>query len=156
MCSRPREDDPQRVADFRKYVDAMGNNFPNLLRILSTREKRNHFKVEGISKPDGVAFADLRMIGIGDDLATTAVETVLRKLLRAFYYKHTGTILPKDADVAVRWVPNAYFHTLAEPEFAWVFKALPHGKTPRTLRKRAATILLPNSVARASIGREGT
>lgn len=121
-----REDDPQRVADFRKYVEAMGNNFPNLLRILSTREKRNHFKVEGISKPDGVAFADLRMIGIGDDLATTAVETVLRKLLRAFYYKHTGTILPKNADVAVRWVPNAYFHTLAEPEFAWVFKALPH------------------------------
>jgi hypothetical protein len=97
-----REDDPQRVADFLKYADAMRNNFPNLLRILSTREKRNHFQVEGISRPDGVAFADLRMVGIDDDLATTAVEAVLRKLLRAFYYKHTGTILLKNADVAVR------------------------------------------------------
>src|SRR5260370_39068705 len=26
-----REDDPQRVADFPKYVDAIGNNFPKLL-----------------------------------------------------------------------------------------------------------------------------
>jgi hypothetical protein len=96
------------------------------LRLLSTREKRNHFWVEGISKPDGVAFADLPMVGIRDDLATTAVETVLRKLLRAFYYKHIGTILPKEADVAARWVPNAYFHTLAEPEFARLFETLPH------------------------------
>jgi hypothetical protein len=119
-----REDDPQRIADFLKYADAMRNNFPNLLRILSTREKRNHFQVEGIRKPDGAAFADLRMIGIGDGLATTAVETVLRKLLRALHYKHTGTILPKNADVALRWLSNAYFHTLDDPEFARLFEKL--------------------------------
>lgn len=37
--------------DFQKYIAAMSNNFPNLLKFLNPSEKRRFFKQEGITKP---------------------------------------------------------------------------------------------------------
>ena len=55
-----REYDPRRRAEFQKYLQAMRNNFPGLLRPLSTREKRDLFKAEGMERPPG-GFASLNL-----------------------------------------------------------------------------------------------
>ena len=111
------EDDPQRRFDFEKYVKAMGNNFPNLLRILSTNEKRHFFKLEGLRKPYGSAYASLPMVGVADQLANTSIESVLKKIFRALHFKHSDEILPIDGEITVRWMINAYLHSRGD-EFA--------------------------------------
>ena len=57
-----KEDDPQRRVDMQKYVQSMRNNFPDLIKPLTTREKRQLFKHEGMVAPSE-GFASLLMAG---------------------------------------------------------------------------------------------
>lgn len=122
-----REDDPQRRADFQKYLGAMRNNFPDLLRVLSTNEKRKFFKQEGLEKPAGVALGELRMVGMSADQAERAIETVFKKIAKALHYKHTGFIVPPHADIWLRWFTNAYLFKAREQHFEDFVAALPAG-----------------------------
>jgi hypothetical protein len=103
-----------RQREVRKYISAMGNNFPDLLTILSTSEKRQFFKEEGLAKPPNTTYSELGMAGIEAGLAEEAIEFFFRKLFRALHYKHTGKIVPTDAGIFLRWYTNAYTHRTDE------------------------------------------
>jgi hypothetical protein len=119
-----REDDPQRRSDFQKYLLAMRNNFPGLLRPLSTREKRQFFKSENLAKP-AAGIAGLHMAGTSAEAAERTIDTVVQKVLRALHYKHTGKIAPiGDQIVFMRWFTNAYVHQLEHESYA-PFLSLP-------------------------------
>ncbi|WP_319796563.1 hypothetical protein [Nitrobacter sp.] len=121
-----REDDPQRRLDFQKYVRAMNNNFPAVLKILTANQKRQFFKSERMRLPSGTALADLHMAGIRASDANRAFGRVLRKIIRALHWKHTGQIAPiDDRMIALQWYTNAYLHILEE-EGGWdIFIQLP-------------------------------
>jgi hypothetical protein len=103
-----------RRDELQKYIRAMQNNFPDLLRIMKASEKRKFFREQSLKRPYGVSYSDLPMIGVSSVLADAAVTSVLNKLLKALYYKHTETIFPRDGAITYRWVTNAYLHTLSE------------------------------------------
>jgi hypothetical protein len=123
-----REDDPQRRADTRKYLQAMRNNFPGMLRPMSIREKRHVFKSEGWRPPLG-GFADLRMASMDAEQADTAIRTVIGKIMRALHFKHTGGIVAAGDDLVVlHWFSNAYAFHLEDEEYT-MFRSLP-GRPP--------------------------
>lgn len=99
-------------AEIQKYITAMGNNFPDLLKVLSTSEKRQFFREEGLPKPPKTTFQEMGLVGIESGLAEEAIEFFFRKLFRALHYKHTGKIVPADAGFFLRWYTNAYTHRL--------------------------------------------
>jgi len=103
----------QREVDFAKFAKAMRNNFIGLLRVLGPDEKRGFVKSRGVWVPVGRAFPlQLPMVTIDPKIAGAAVDAVFRKLMCALHYKHTGDILPADAEITVKWATNA-----ALPEF---------------------------------------
>lgn len=103
----------QRELDFAKFAKAMKNNFPGLLRVLGPDEKNGFIKSRGLLVPAGRAFPQqLPMVAIDQNIAGAAVDAVFRKLMCALHYKHTGDILPADAEITVKWATNA-----ALPEF---------------------------------------
>lgn len=121
-----REDDPQRRSDFRKYIDAMKNNFPGVLTVLTANQKRQFLKSEQMRLAPGAALADLNMAGIRASDGDRAFGTVLRKILRALHWKHTGLIAPADDRMIVlQWYTNAYFHILQESGELDVLSKLP-------------------------------
>ncbi|WP_316228478.1 hypothetical protein [Bradyrhizobium sp. SZCCHNR1039] len=98
----------QREVDFAKYAKAMKNNFPGLLRVLGPNEKQGFVKSRGVFVPVGRAFPlQLPMVTIDPKIAGAAVDGVFRKLMCALHYKHTGNILPADAEITVKWSTNA-------------------------------------------------
>lgn len=105
-----REDDPIRRREFRKYVSAMRNNFPGLLKPLTANEKRKFVKREGMSRPQGLALADLNAVGIQSDAAENLFEITIEKLLRALHWKHTGNIVLWPEGIKATWFTNAYAH----------------------------------------------
>jgi hypothetical protein len=102
------QQDGQREVDFAKYAKAMRNNFPDLLRVLRPNEKQGFVKSRGVFVPVGRAFPlQLSMVTIDPKIAGAAVDGVFRKLMCALHYKHTGNILPVDAEITVKWATNA-------------------------------------------------
>jgi hypothetical protein len=102
------QQDGQREVDFAKYAKAMRNNFPGLLRVLGPDEKKGFVKSRGVFVPVGRAFPlQLPMVTIDPKIAGAAVDGVFRKLMCALHYKHTGNILPVDAEITVKWATNA-------------------------------------------------
>jgi hypothetical protein len=102
------EQNGQREVDFAKAAKAMRNNFPGLLRVLGPDEKKGFVKARGVFVPVGHAFpAELPMVAIDPKIAGAAVDGVFRKILCALHYKHTGQILPADAELTVKWATNA-------------------------------------------------
>jgi hypothetical protein len=98
----------QRELDFAKYAKAMGNNFPDLLRTLGPDEKQGFVKSRGVFVPVGRAFpVQLPMVAIDPKIAGAAADGAFRKLMVALHYKHTGNILPADAEITVKWATNA-------------------------------------------------
>jgi hypothetical protein len=98
----------QRDVDFAKFAKAMRNNFPGLLRVLGADEKQGFIKSRGVWVPVGRAVPQqLPMVAIDPEIAGVAVDTVFRKLICALHYKHTGEILPADAEITVKWATNA-------------------------------------------------
>jgi hypothetical protein len=102
------QQDGQREVDFAKYAKAMRNNFPGLLRVLGPDEKQGFVKSRGVFVPVGRAFPlQLPMVTIDPKIAGAAVDGVFRKLMCALHYKHTGNIVPADAEITVKWATNA-------------------------------------------------
>jgi hypothetical protein len=99
-----------QLAEVKKLLDAASNNFPGLLQRMTTNDKRRFYRTEGLTKPTGVAFSQINMCAIDSDLTQNAVTTILRKLVCALHYKHTGSILPADGKMFIRWITNAYTH----------------------------------------------
>jgi hypothetical protein len=97
-------------AEFEKLLDAATNNFPGLLQRMTTNDKRRFYRSEGLAKPLGVAFSEINMCAIDSGLTEDAITMILRKLFSALHYKHTGSILPADGRIFVRWITNAYTH----------------------------------------------
>jgi hypothetical protein len=98
----------RRDVDFAKYAKAMKNNFPGLLRVLGPDEKGGFVKSRGIYIPVGRAYpAELPMVAIDPKIAGTAIDSAFRKLMCALHYKHTGQVLPADAEITVKWATNA-------------------------------------------------
>jgi hypothetical protein len=86
----------------------MKNNFPGLLSVLGPDEKNGFIKSKGLWVPVGRAFPQqLPMVAIDQQIAGAAVDAVLRKLMCALHYKHTGNILPVDGTITVKWCTNA-------------------------------------------------
>jgi hypothetical protein len=70
--------------------------------LLGPDEKKGFVKARGVFVPVGRAFpADLPMVAIDPKIAGAAVDGVFRKLLCALHCKHTGNILPADAEITV-------------------------------------------------------
>jgi hypothetical protein len=85
----------------------MKNNFPGLLRVLGPDEKNGFIKSRGLWVPVGRAFPQqLPMVAIDPQIAGAA-DAVLRKLMCALHYKHTGNILPAEGTITVKWCTNA-------------------------------------------------
>jgi hypothetical protein len=105
----------------------MGNNFPDLLRFLSTNETKRFFKEEGLKKAPGTAFSDLGMAEINSSVSEEILGSVLRKILKALHYKHTGNIVPATGEIAVQWFTNANMHLLqdAHREFRDMLPLMP-------------------------------
>lgn len=98
----------QQQVEFAKFAKAMKNNFPGLLRVLGPDEKNGFIKSKGLWVPIGRAFPQqLPMVAIDQQVAGAAVDAVLRKLVCALHYKHTGNILPADGTITVKWCTNA-------------------------------------------------
>jgi hypothetical protein len=118
-------DDPRRQEEFRKFIGAMGNNFPGLLKPLSTNEKRRFFKSEGITRPPGVALVDVHAAGIEADAAEKLFGIAMDKILRALHWKHTGNIVRWGEGVKASWYTNAYFEIFYQSEDAQFYTNLP-------------------------------
>ncbi|UGY20246.1 hypothetical protein HAP48_0024155 [Bradyrhizobium septentrionale] len=101
--------------DLRKYFTSMGNNFPSLVRPMTSNEKRSFLKDEGVQRPPGYVLSDLKMV-TGSDFAIDAIENVFRKLLVALHYKHSGRIAAAGAAVTLVWFTNAYADRAKEIE----------------------------------------
>jgi hypothetical protein len=102
----------QPPADFFKYAKSVGNNFPNLLRFLSTNETRRFFKAEGLKRAPGTVFSDLAMAEINSSVSEEILGSVLKKILKALHYKHTGNIVPVTGEISVQWFTNANMHLI--------------------------------------------
>jgi hypothetical protein len=100
----------QPPADFFKYAQSVGNNFPNLLRFFSTNETRRFFKTEGLKRAPGTVFSDLAMAEINSSVSEEILGSVLKKILKALHYKHTGNIVPATGEISVQWFTNANMH----------------------------------------------
>jgi hypothetical protein len=120
-----REDDPRRQQEFRKFLVAMRNNFPGLLKPLSTNDKRRFFKSEGITRPPGLALVDIHAAGIEADAAVELFDIAMNKILRALHWKHTGNIVRWGEGVKATWYTNAYFEVFYESEDAAFYTNLP-------------------------------
>jgi hypothetical protein len=120
-----REDDPVRTQEFRKYLTGMRNNFPGLLKPLSTNEKRRFFKSEGVSRPPGVALIDIHAAGIQAAAAEELFDMAMNKLLRALHWKHTGNIVRWGEGVKATWYSNAYFDVFYQSDEATFYTNLP-------------------------------
>jgi hypothetical protein len=104
----------QPPVDFLKYAKSVGNNFPNLLRVLGTNETRRFFKEEGLKKAPGTVFSDLAMAEINASVSEEILGSVLKKILKALHYKHTGNIVPDTGEISVQWFTNANMHLLSD------------------------------------------
>jgi hypothetical protein len=120
-----REDDPLRRKEFQKYLVGMRNNFPGLIKPLSANEKRRYLKSEGISRPPGVALADIHAAGIQAGAAEELFEMAINKLLRALHWKHTGNIVRWAEGVKATWYTNAHFSSFSQSEEATFYTGLP-------------------------------
>jgi hypothetical protein len=120
-----REDDPVRRKEFGKYLIGMRNNFPGLLKPLSTNENRRFLKSEGLTRPPGMALSDIHAAGIQAEAAEELFETAIDKLLRALHWKHTGNIVRRPEGVKAAWYTNAYFNSFSQSEEASFYTNLP-------------------------------
>lgn len=97
-------------AEFEKLLEASTNNFPALLQRMTANDKRRFYRSEGLPKPPGVAFSEINMCAVDAKLTEHAIMMISQKLFCALHYKHTGSILPRDGKVFIRWITNAYTH----------------------------------------------
>jgi hypothetical protein len=97
-------------AEFQKLLEASANNFPGLLQRMTANDKRRFFREEDLPKPKGVAFSELDMCAVDATLTQDSVMMILQKLSCALHYKHTGSILPKEGRIFIKWITNAYTH----------------------------------------------
>jgi hypothetical protein len=79
---------------------------------LSTNETRRFFKTEGLKKAPGTVFSDLAMAEIKASVSEEILGSVLKKILKALHYKHTGNIVPVTGEISVQWFTNANMHLL--------------------------------------------
>ena len=103
----------------------MRNNFPGLLKPLSANEKRKFFKSESITRPPGVALADIHAAGIQADAAIELFEVRIGKLLKALHWKHTGKIVRWNEGVKATWYTNAQFGIFSQSEERKFYGDLP-------------------------------
>lgn len=99
-----------RQAELITLLRASSNNFPHLLHLMTTREKRAFYKAEGIERPEGVAFSEIPMVTVDAQLTQDASNIIFSKLFSALHYKHTKSIVPPDGQIFMRWITNAYTH----------------------------------------------
>jgi hypothetical protein len=113
-------------AEFRKYLDAASNNFPNLIHKMTTNEKRGFYRSEGLKLAPGQTFYELPMAGVNAQLVTDAAYVILTKLFCALHYKHAGSILPAEGRIFIRWITNGYIHRgVGFAEFVELLKSRP-------------------------------
>lgn len=91
-------DDAYREKDARNILTGIRNNAPHLLPNLhlSSNDKRRTLRDLGLSRPEGVSFGELPIVGI-DGKIYEHIEQFLVKLTKALYYKEKDKILPTSA-----------------------------------------------------------
>lgn len=101
-------DTPESVAESERLIRAFKERHPQLARemIPSATDVRRWMRQHELRKPDGVAYGEIPLVRVPKGMAE-AVEAVSRKLILALHYKHTGRIVPADAEVSVYWWTNA-------------------------------------------------
>lgn len=103
----------------------MKNNFPGLLKPLSANEKRKFFRSENITRPPGLALADIHAAGIQADAAIELFEVGINKLLRALHWKHTGKIVRWNEGINATCYTNAHFGIFSQSEERKFYGDLP-------------------------------
>jgi len=98
-------EDPIDDAAFKKLLQGVANNNPDLMPVLNltARQARQHYKGRGLNLPVGMTFSEapLAELPVGNRDAFLAFS---RRLTCALYYKEVGHPLPLDFKIATGWV----------------------------------------------------
>lgn len=110
MLSRlySKESTPQSTTEIERSIHAVARHYPEIINEMrpTARAYRNAVRKYGLQLAPGQSYAETPIISIGP-MINEAVTNFSRKLFCALYYKHTGTILPSQGGIAVRWFTNA-------------------------------------------------
>jgi hypothetical protein len=109
-------DETANDPEFLKYAKAIGNNFPDLLRKFTTNEVRRFFKENDLTREPGQSYSDIVIAEVNPKHGRRAFDTVLKKLMKALHYKHTGNIASLSAEIRFHWHTNSSFHRLANAQ----------------------------------------
>lgn len=103
-----KEPTPAEEAEAEKAMRAVFAAYPELAKqmIPSANEMRHALKRMELKRPDGVATKDLPIVKFPRGMVD-ALRVFGRKLALALHYKHSGRIVPKDAEVMVWLFTNA-------------------------------------------------
>jgi hypothetical protein len=90
-------------------MNAIQYAYPEAYRSLipsSSNEVRHLLKNHNIQRPPGMSLGDIPLVKIGRPEFVVPVRNFGIKLFCALHYKHTGCIVPADAEIGVRFITN--------------------------------------------------
>ena len=100
--------DPLISEEVKARMQAVANNHPAVLQEMqpSLSQLREAGRKYGIRPEPGQTHRDLPLLSVRGPPVNAAINNVARKLACALFYRHTSTIIPGEADFAVRWYSN--------------------------------------------------
>ena len=101
-------DSPVNADEVQERIRAVAHNHPDLLEEMkpTVSQLRQASRKYGIQPSKGETYLDLPMLSVRGPLLSRAVDNFTRELACALFYKHTETIAPAHATIAVRWYSN--------------------------------------------------
>ncbi len=120
---RAFDDDANYVpAEVLRLYNGVKNNHPELLPNfdLSGPDKRRALRDRGLKMPPGVLLKDVPLIGVPTDF-DAFMNTFSEKLMRALFYKETGSIASAGHRIHARWMD---FHAKNAPEIVEGFERI--------------------------------
>lgn len=100
--------DPSLATLVEERMQAVANNLPAVFHEMqpTASQLREAGRKYGIRPASGQLLRELPLLSGRGPLVNAAIANVGRKLACALYYRHTNTIVPSNAEIAIRWYSN--------------------------------------------------
>ena len=126
---------PVNSTDVQERIRAVAHNHPALVEEMqpTISQLRAAARRYGINPDPGQTHSDLPLLSVRGPLVNGAIDNFARKLACALFYKHTESIVPANAAIAVRWYSNLQIeHDEIPRELADLLVGIPKLQRART------------------------